>query len=73
MEENSILARVPGEYVGLALNSLPPAETAEDRIYEVEIDAGHAGRVRIYARRYRYRHRKNSYWTWSAVRAEAVS
>lgn len=31
--------------------------------------AGHLGRVRIDFRRYRYRHYKNTFWAWSAVRA----
>lgn len=52
MENNGILEQVQGSYVAQAACSLPPAATAEDRAYLVEIDAGHAGRrqVRFMAR-----------------------
>lgn len=52
MDDNGILAHVPGQYVAQALQSLPPPATAEDRDYQVEIDAGHAGMVRITYRRH---------------------
>ncbi len=72
-QENGILERVPGEYVSQAIDSLPPAATAEDRDYEVVIEAGHAGMVRLYARRKQARHGKHSHWFWSVYRAEPVS
>lgn len=52
MCDNGILEQVPGQYVAQAALTLPPAATAEDRAYLVEIDAGHAGRrqVRFMAR-----------------------
>jgi len=47
MENNGILEQVQGSYVAQAACSLPPAATAEDRAYLVEIDAGHAGRRQV--------------------------
>jgi len=70
MNDNGILAEVPGQYVAEAQLSLPPAATAEDRTYEIVIDAGHAGRVRLFARRKKVRHNKHSHWFWSVFRAE---
>ncbi|MDQ1759033.1 hypothetical protein DAI43_15500 [Achromobacter xylosoxidans] len=70
MEDNGILEQVPGQYVAQAKQSLPPAATAEDREYPVEIDAGHAGLVRIFYRKQKAKRGKFSHWFWVAVRAE---
>lgn len=70
MEDNGILEQVPGPYVAEAMKTLPPAGTAEDREYPVEIDAGHAGRVRIFFRKQKARRAKHSHWFWQAKRAE---
>ncbi|SEK00163.1 hypothetical protein [Achromobacter sp. NFACC18-2] len=72
MNDNGILEQVPGQYVGEALKTLPPAATAEDREYPVEIDAGHAGRVRIFFRKQKAKRGKFSHWFWVAKRAERV-
>lgn len=72
MDYNGILERVQGTYVAQAALTLPPAVTAEDRDYPVEIDAGHAGLVRITFRRQKARRAKHSHWFWSAKRADAV-
>ena len=71
-QDNGILGRVDGQYVAGAISLLPPADTAEDRVHTIEIDAGHAGRVRLYARRRRVRHNKHSHWFWSVFRAEGA-
>jgi len=73
IEDNGILASVPGEYIAGAWRGLPPASTAEDRLYEVEIEAGHLGKVRLFLRRHRARHHKHSHWFWVACRAEAIA
>lgn len=39
MDDNGILERVQGTYVARAALTLPPAATAEDRDYPVEINA----------------------------------
>lgn len=72
MDDNGILEHVPGQYVAQALQSLPPPATAEDRDYQVEIDAGHAGMVRITFRRQKARRAKHSHWFWLAQRADQV-
>lgn len=72
MEDNGILEQVPGQYSGEAMKALPPAATAEDRDYPVEIDAGHAGRVRIFFRRQKVKRGKYMNWFWLAKRAERV-
>ena len=71
-EDNGILASVPGGYGAEASFTLPPAATAEDRVYEAVIEAGHAGWVRIYFRRHKTRHHKHSHWFWVACRAERI-
>ncbi len=70
MEDNGILEQVPGQYVAQAALTLPPAVTAEDRDYPVEINAGHAGLVRITFRRQKTRRAKRTHWFWSAKRAD---
>lgn len=72
MDDNGILEQVPGSYVAQAALTLPPAVTAEDRDYPVEIDAGHAGLVRITFRRQKARRAKHMHWFWLARRADAV-
>lgn len=72
MDDNGILEQVPGQYVAQAALTLPPAATAEDRDYPVEIDAGHAGLVRITFWRQKTRRAKRTHWFWSAKRADPV-
>jgi len=71
--DNGILTSVPGQFVSAAHDSLPPAAIAEDRPYEVLIEAGHIGWVRLYMRRMKARHHKHSHWFWSVYRAEPAS
>ncbi len=72
MDDNGILEQVGGPYVAGAIKTLPPAVTAEDRDYFVEIDAGHAGRVRLTFRKQKAKRAKHSHWFWSAKRAEKL-
>ncbi|MNK95722.1 hypothetical protein D3C87_1159710 [compost metagenome] len=72
MTDSNILASVPGQYIGQAQQQLPPAVTAEDREYPIEIDAGHVGRVRIYFQKQKTKRGKFSHWFWLAKRAEKV-
>lgn len=72
MEDNGILEQVPGLYIAEAMKTLPPAVTAEDRDYDVVIDAGHAGLVRITFRRQKTRRAKRTHWFWLARRADRV-
>ena len=72
MNDNGILEQVPGPSISQASQTLPPATTAEDRDYPVEIDAGHAGHVRIFFRKQKAKRGKFSHWFWVAVRAERI-
>lgn len=72
MDDNGILEQVPGLYVAQAQQTLPPAATAEDRDYAVEIDAGHAGLVRVTFQRQKTRRAKRTHWFWQARRADAI-
>lgn len=72
MDDNGILEQVPGQYVAQAQQTLPPAAAAEDRDYPVEVDAGHAGLVRVTFRRQKARRNKTTHWFWSAKRADRV-
>jgi hypothetical protein len=49
---------------------LPPAETATADEMSVVVDAGQLGRVRVYYRRQRYKHYRNTFWMWAIDRAE---
>lgn len=72
MTDNGILAQVPGQFIAQASQTLPPAGTAEDRDYDVEIDAGHLGAVRITFRKQKLKCAKHSHWFWLAQRADRV-
>jgi len=71
-EDNGILAKVPGHYVAMISEMLQPPATAEDRDYDVVLEAGHAGTVRLFARKDRYSHGKSFYRFWRVFRAEPV-
>lgn len=72
MNDNGILEQVGGQYVAAAIKTLPPAVTAEDRDHFVEIDAGHAGRVRLTFRKQKAKRGKFSHWFWQAKRADSA-
>jgi len=73
--DNGILARVPGQYIGQAIQSLPDAVTATMDEMTVEVDAGWAGRVRLKCTKHRYRRSKGKFsaTTWICRHAEAVA
>ncbi|TRM53268.1 hypothetical protein YH64_009215 [Achromobacter sp. LC458] len=72
MTENGILAQVPGPFIAQASQTLPPAATAEDRDYDVVIEAGHLGTVRVTFRKQKAKRAKHSHWFWAVKRAEKV-
>jgi hypothetical protein len=63
-----LLRRIWSGHLGAL--QLPPAETAASDEMSIVIDAGELGRVRIYYRRQRYRHYRNTRWMWAVDRAE---
>lgn len=69
-EDNGILARVPGQFVADSIAMLPDPDTAEDRPYEVVIDADYVGTVRLFARRQYTQHGRFGRWFWVVYRAE---
>ncbi|MDF3823021.1 hypothetical protein P3G55_24215 [Leptospira sp. 96542] len=71
-EDNGILAKVGGQYIAQAMQTLPIAPTSKVAEAVAEIDAGWVGRVRIRYRIHKYRHHKTSMSTWVAVHAELV-
>lgn len=61
MSEENILARVGGEYVAAALQTLPNPETTQDEIQETVIEVPGCGMVRFTCRRMVGRHRKHQW------------
>lgn len=70
-EEASALARIPGQYIAKALNTLPPAETAALDVMEVLIDVPSLGAVRITAKRMKHKRGRFTHYFWTADRATA--
>jgi hypothetical protein len=74
IDEKNVLPSLPGEIVGAAIKTLPPAETCEDEFREVVIDVpSHGFTARIRFQRYLHKWRKERRWFWvvdSAVRVE---
>lgn len=71
MSEN-ILLRVPGQYIGAALNTLPKAESATLDIMEATIEVPCIGTVRVTAKRFKSKHGKTLMYFWSAEKAVAL-
>lgn len=70
---NGILPTVRGDYIASALAGLPAPTRDGIAEHQVVIDAGPAGRVRLYIERKTARRGKHSHCYWSAYRAEAVA
>ncbi|MGB6104593.1 MAG: hypothetical protein WBF88_12200 [Pusillimonas sp.] len=71
IEDNGILAGVPGQYIGEALSQLPECQ-ADSENTEVVIEAGHLGMVRLFAQPRKAAHGKHSHWFWCAYRAQVI-
>ena len=73
-QDENVLSSLPGEIIGAAMSSLPPAETCKDEFREVIIDdPTHGITVRIRFTRFHHRWRKQRRWFWvvdSALRIE---
>ena len=72
MSEIEILAKIAGDEVAKGSNALPNPETADDREYDVEMDARYAGRVRIFYKRQIAKKGKHSHYYWLVYRAERI-
>lgn len=65
-----LLMRIRNEHVRSL--ELPPAAASTVDELSFVVDADELGRVRIYYRRYQYRHYRNRFWAWRLDRAEPV-
>jgi hypothetical protein len=69
---NGILPQVPGDCIAEASLQLAQPTLAGPLHQEVEIDAGHVGRVRLFFERKTARRGRHSHQFWAAYRAEPV-
>lgn len=72
MTDNGILPRVPGEYVGAAINTLPAPTSTSDAVMETEIDVPGIGRVRFTAKRNESNRGRSRNYFWTATKAVIV-
>jgi hypothetical protein len=72
MDENGILARIPGEYVSDALKTLPKADTATQTPLDTQLDVPGIGRVRFSAKRLGSKKGKSTTYFWSIFQAIKV-
>jgi hypothetical protein len=69
----NILSRIPGNYVAEAVIMLPPAESANDgTIMDRFVTVPGVGKVRITARRMKYKHGGSMHFFWTAESAVLI-
>ena len=74
MREVVILASIPGQCIGAALQALPDAATAQQKFWK-RIDVPGRGQVRITCKRFFHKHGKwleasySSHWIWTVEKA----
>jgi len=69
----NILSRIPGNYVAEALITLPPAESANDgTIMDRFVTVPGVGKVRITARRMKYKRGGSMHYFWTAESAVLI-
>ena len=69
-DDTNVLAVIPGDIIGAASNTLPPAETCKGEIREVTVDVPDRFRAKI--RFEPFRGKRFGRWFWLACRAERV-
>lgn len=69
---NGILAFVSGAQVSQAMQGLPACGADQPAKMTADVDVPGRGRVRITFERKRYRHYRNTFWIWTASRADLV-
>jgi hypothetical protein len=69
VDEDDILARVPGQYVAQAILSLPDVSSSLCDVMETMIDVPGIGEVTITCRKFRYKRGKTARTFWTAERA----
>ena len=65
----NILARIPGEYIADALQTLPNAATAKEEFMEAVVHVPGIGRVRITAKRLKHKRGQSTHYFWTAESA----
>lgn len=70
--DNGILAKIPGEHIGAALQTLPDPASAKSETLEVERDVPGIGRVRFTAVLYKSKHGKSVIYFWGASKAVLI-
>jgi hypothetical protein len=65
----NILARIPGEYVADALQTLPNAATATEEFMQAFVHVPRIGRVRITAKRSKHTRGRSTHYFWTAESA----
>jgi hypothetical protein len=69
MRSTDTLASIPGEWIGMAAQSLPEAATTSDMFREASVQLPDGRLVVITFRRLSHRHGHSRHWFWSAIRA----
>jgi hypothetical protein len=69
-DENGILSKIPGQYVAVANQILPKAETAQDDTMQAVVEVPGFGHVRLTFKRLRHKRGKSVHYFWCANRAE---
>jgi hypothetical protein len=72
MNAMDMLASIPGEWIGVAAQSLPEAATCSDTFREASVQLPDGRLVVITFRRLSHRHGHSRHWFWSAIRAIPV-
>lgn len=72
-DDNGVLAKVPGEFVSMALKTLPNSSTATGACLQTVIDVPGLGPVRFTCRRFASRKGKIASTFWVAEKAEQVA
>jgi len=69
-----LLARIPGNYIAKALQTLPPAERADDNaVMDRFGNVPEIGRVRITARRLKHNRGRSTHYFWTAESALLIN
>jgi hypothetical protein len=65
----NLLSSIPGQYIGMALNTLPDPKTAPEEYQEAVIDVPGVGRMRFNCQWHRHKRGKFTHYFWIAIEA----
>lgn len=68
MDEENIIAKVPGELLRPLRETLPPIEAATNEPYERAVDLPEFGRLIVTFKKFNHRHHKSGYSFWTVQR-----